>query len=79
MSKYILVKNNKVDNVIVGDKEFVEFIKNDYDLILDFEEVNQSVSIGYDVIVNADGSVSFCPPYAEPDYIDAEIIQGELE
>jgi hypothetical protein len=82
MSKYILIKNGKVDNVIVADEKFIDFIKNDYEAIFHESDVPSYVTIGCSVLANDDESVSFVIPVEEPsvvDYIDAELVQGELE
>jgi hypothetical protein len=82
MSKYILIKNGKVDNIIVADEKFIDFIKNDYEAIFHESDVPSYVTIGCSVLANDDESVSFIVPVEQApveDFIDAELVQGELE
>jgi hypothetical protein len=82
MLKYILIKDSKVNNIIVADERFIDFIKNDYEAIFHESDVPPYVTIGYSVLVNDDESVSFIVPVEQApveNFIDAELIQGELE
>ena len=54
--KYALIKNQKVENVIVADGTFVESIKNEWDSIISVDE-SAPVSIGWIYVNN-----TFEPP-----------------
>lgn len=59
MAKYVLIKDGKVDNIIVADADFIEIIKDDYDKIIDYDEHPDNFGRDDLVIEHEDGSLSF--------------------
>lgn len=80
MGKYILIKNNKVENIIIAEPDYIELVKNNYDLIMDFDEHYQNPNPTDDVHIDDSGNVIFSTVVPEEivDYIDAEEVEPTL-
>lgn len=49
--QYALIKENKVKNIIIADKDFADSISQEYDLVLDVTERierGEQIGVGYD-------------------------------
>lgn len=85
MANYVLIKDGRVENLIVADESFIELIKDDYDAILDHDSFPEIAHIGGAAAQLEDGKWAFGsnPSYgsAQPsgEFIDAEVIVAELD
>ena len=84
MANYVLIKDGRVENIIVADESFIELIKDDYDAILDHDSFPEIAHIGGVVVQLEDGTWIFgSSPFdsgftSTNDFIDAEVIVAEL-
>ena len=62
MTRYALIKNDKVENVIVADEEFINFIKSNYDYIENVDAVLTGPGWNYDPITKTFDEPAPPPP-----------------
>jgi hypothetical protein len=85
MANYVLIKDGRVENLIVADESFIELIKDDYDAILDHDSFPEIAHIGGVAEQLEDGKWVFgSSPFnsnsaSTNDFIDAEVVVAELD
>jgi hypothetical protein len=81
MADYVLIKDGIVQNIIVADESFIEFIKKDYDAILDHDSFPEVAHVGGQA-AQVDGKWVFgVTPmvYGTVAYVDAEVVSPAIE
>lgn len=84
MAEYVLIKDGRVENIIIADESFLEIIKENYDAILDHDSFPEIAHIGGVAEQLEDGSwvigsnaISYAP--GQSDFIDVEEVPPAIE
>jgi hypothetical protein len=87
MANYVLIKDGRVENIIVADESFIELVKDDYDAILDHDSFPEIAHIGGEAVQLENGNWVFgsnsshgIDTFASNTggFIDAEIVEPTL-